>query len=206
MAGMKTPSTTLSHNSPTTPHPSFPIAQIKERLKAAAASIALAVGLAKDLDWAGDEAAHPEGSEEKALARTRDEIDDALARMVVEAMAAGRFRAVKSRSLYLLCAMAALLRGETSEALRVIDRLQEFPSEDGEAEGEVESFPDAFAWDTYLRVTALAELAEKYPGHLRYSARQMHGWPMIVSHDEDYLPEFQHIATHLEVGAACPKS
>src|ERR1700678_997134 len=103
MAGMKTPSTTLSDNSPTTPHPPSGIAQIKERLKAASASIVLAAGLAKGLDWAGDEAAHPEGSEEKALTRTRNEIDRALAQLVVEAMTAARWRAGTSRSIDLLC-------------------------------------------------------------------------------------------------------
>ena len=162
--------------------------------------------MATDMDWAGDAAGHPEGSEEQALARARDKIDEAFTKLAVGAMAAGRWRARSSRSLYLLCTMAHLTQGDASEALRVIDRLQEFPGEDGEAEGEVESFPDAFAWDTYLRVIALVELAEKYPGYLRYSARQMHGWPMIVSPQIDPLPELHRITGGLEVGADCPES
>ena len=48
---------------------------------------------------------------------------------------------------------------------------------------------------------ASAALAEKYPPHLRPSARQMAGWPTIVSPHLDHLPEFQRITAGLEVGA-----
>jgi hypothetical protein len=73
-------------------------------------------------------------------------------------------------------------------------------------EGEVvpETFPDMFAWDTYLRASALTELAEQYPKHIRHSARQMHGWPMIVSHHLDGTHEFQRMAKLLELGADYP--
>lgn len=67
-----------------------------------------------------------------------------------------------------------------------------------------ETFPDSFAWDTYLRVSALAGLAEEFPKHLQHSARQMHGWPMIVSHHIDGRAEFERVAGRLELGADYP--
>ena len=63
---------------------------------------------------------------------------------------------------------------------------------------------DSFAWDTDLRVCALADLAREFPLHLRHGARQMHGWPMIVSHHLDMTAEFQAVAERLEVGAGYP--
>ena len=67
-----------------------------------------------------------------------------------------------------------------------------------------ETFPDSFAWDTYLRVSALAGLAEEFPKHLQHSARQMHGRPMIVSHHIDGRAEFERVAGRLELGADYP--
>ena len=200
---MNTPPITPSDPTPAAPNSPFGTAQIHERLKAAIASITLAAGMAAKLDEFGDPAAHPEGSEEQALARTRDEIDRALTQLVVLAMTTGRWRATKSRSLDLLCYMATLTRGHATEALRNIDRVQELlGEEDDAADGKADSFPASFARDTYQRVIALTKLAESYPRHLRYCARKMRGWPMIVSPDQDHLPEYQRLAAQLKIGTA----
>jgi hypothetical protein len=65
-------------------------------------------------------------------------------------------------------------------------------------------FPEAFAWDVYERVSALSELASQFPKQIQCSAREMHGWPMIVSHHLDFRHEFERLAELLEVGAEYP--
>jgi hypothetical protein len=75
---------------------------------------------------------------------------------------------------------------------------------DPDGQTQPESLPDSFAWDTCLRVEALAEMVERFPDHLRHGARLMSGWPMIVSQHLDHRPEFGRIAALLDLGADYP--
>lgn len=186
--------------------PQFSAETIEARLKAAAATVELAAAFARELDWLGDSGAQPEGSEQRALAEVRDQVDRTLGFFLVDVMSAAHRRARTSRNVDLLHFVSGYLQGDGDDALNLMGRIHELFGDESGPDGEVapETFPDSFAWDTYLRVSALAGLVEKYPKHLRHSARQMHGWPMIVSHHLDCRPELERIAERLEVGAAYP--
>lgn len=186
--------------------PRFNADTIQERLKTASSAVKFAAAFAQEFDWLGDAAAQPKGSEQRALAEVRDAVDRALGFFLVEVMGAAHNRARNSRNVDLLSFVSGYLRGDGAEALSLMERIHELFGDESGPDGGVspETFPDSFAWDTYLRVSALAGLVEKYPKHLRHGARQMHGWPMIVSHHLDCRAEFERIAERLEVGAAYP--
>ena len=191
---------------PPKPKPKFTAEILKERLKTAVAWVKEAAAFAHTLDWLGDAGQHPEESEQRALAKLRDEVDRELAQVLLRVMATTRCRAETSRSVDLLMFATLFKRGDGHDALHLMDRCHDLLGDESEADGEVTdgTLPDAFAWETYLRVSALTDLVEKFPRHLRHSARDMHGWPMIVSHHLDCTPEFQRIAERLEVGADYP--
>ncbi|MCE9608938.1 MAG: hypothetical protein K8R23_01795 [Chthoniobacter sp.] len=196
----------MSDQSNTSEQPNFSAESIKERLKQAAAAVKLAALFARELDWIGAADSHPEGSEQQRLAGIRDEVDFALGRFFFDVRAWQRMRAEFTRCSDLLVPAAIEARGDGPDALHLMRRYDELCP--GEADPAIdpgpESFPDSFAWDTYLRVCALGDLAKEFPLHLRHSARQMHGWPMIVSNHLDTTGEFQAVVERLEVGAGYP--
>ena len=189
-----------------TPPPKFSAETIKERLKAAAALVKAAAAFARELDWLGDAASHAEGSDEGGLAQVRDQVDLALSRFLVDLTSTLRARAETSRSMDLLYFVAGKVTGDGHDALHLMRRIHELFGDESAADGAVTdtTFPDRFAWDTYIRVCALAGLAKEFPRHLRHGARQMHGWPMIVSQHIDHRGEFEAIAERLELGADFP--
>ncbi len=191
---------------PEKPTPKFSAETLKERLRLAEAAVEQAVVFAHRLDWLGDVEKHPDGSDEQRLASIRDEVDFALAQFFRATTSLERIRAEDTRCLDLLLPAAISRRGDGHDALRLMRRYHELFGDESEANGEVidSTFPDEFAWETYLRVSALSELVDEFPEHLKHSARQMHGWPMIVSHHVDCLPEFRRIAERLNVGANYP--
>jgi len=186
--------------------PQFTAEAIREKFKTMASWVEIATGFAQELDWLGDAKDHPEGSEERELAKVRDDVDLALSNLLVKFMSNVRHRAEKTRSVDLLAFAEIYTQGDGYEALHLIRRYQEVSGDDTKTgvDPGPETFPDSFAWDTYLRVSALAGLAEEFPMHLRHSARQMHGWPMIVSHHLDGRAEFERVAERLELGADFP--
>lgn len=191
---------------PDQPEPKFSAEIIKERLRTATLFVEQAATFARELDWLGDAASHPAGSEQQKLAGVRDEVDFALGRFFREVSMWQRIRAETTRSADLLVPAALVAQGDGDDALHLMRRYHEVSKEEGDSATDPgpESFPDSFAWDTYLRVCALADLAREFPLHLRHSARQMHGWPMIVSHHLDTTTEFLAVAERLEIGAGYP--
>ena len=178
----------------------------KQRLRELARFVEQVTNLAQALDAHGAEEDHPEGSEERALARMRDELDLAVCHLLRNVRLSARMRAETTRCSDLLINMALAEMGDGDEALHLMRRYHELHGDETFENGEIpsETLPSSFAWDTYLRVSALPELAEKYPRHLQHSARNMHGWPMIVSHHLDCLPEFRETAQKLHLGADYP--
>ena len=116
-----------------------------------------------------------------------------------------RFRAKRTKCPDLLCdAIIEMLRG--SEPAKLISRWQaEFP-EEGENDGNpIEGgFPESFAWKTYESVQALDRLADEFPKHIKFAARRMHGWPMLVHRHTNNKKRFQEIATRFELGVEYP--
>ncbi len=158
------------------------------------------------LDIIGDAEDHPEDSEKRQLAELRDEADLILSHTFTSLYSLVRVRAMTSRSVDLLVDAACHARGDGHEALELMERFYTvFGDERGE-DGEVppETFPDTYLWDVYYRVSALKSLAERFPDHMRHAARQMRGWPMIVSHHLDNTCEFERIAELLHLGAGYP--
>lgn len=186
--------------------PKFSAATILDRLKTMLAWVEQSERFAQALDWLGDAAKHPEGSEARALASLRDDVDFALSRLSWRADMAAYLRAHTTHCSDLLLHVMLARRGDGHDALQLMRRYHRLFGDERSADGTVtpETFPDSFAWDAYLRVSALPELAERYPDHLRHGARQMHGWPMIVSPHLDCLPEFRRLAERLGVGADYP--
>lgn len=179
---------------------------IKQQFRMMASWTELAAAFAHELDCLGDANQHPEGSDKRELAKVRDEVDFAFAKFLQKASTQQRVRAETTRCLDLLVDAAVKQQGDGHDALHLTRRYHALFGDETEPDGEPppETFPDSFAWDTYLRVSALAELVKQFPKHLRHSARQMHGWPMIVSHHLDCLPEFRRIAERLDIGAHYP--
>jgi hypothetical protein len=165
-----------------------------------------AFDFARALDWLGDANQHPEGSEQRELAQVRDQVDWDLNDCCRHFAVLRRVRAETTRFHDLLCDVVVERMGDGPDALRLMRRYHALFGDETGKDGEVvpETFPDTFAWDTYLRVSALAEQAEQYPKHIRHSARAMHGWPMIVSHHLDGTHEFRRLAELLELGADYP--
>lgn len=186
--------------------PKFNAEIIKERLQTMAAWLEQTTTFVHALDWLGASEKHPAGSDEQELAKVRDDVDLALSNFLSDAYGTLRFRAEFTHCIDLLADAAGLRQGNGPDALHLMRRLHALDSEEISGPGDPGplTFPDSFAWDTYLRVKALARLVEEFPRHLRHGARQMHGWPMIVSHHLDCRPEFQRVAKRLELGAGYP--
>ena len=186
-----------------TPRSKFSAEIIVERLRTMTAWLEQADAFNGELDWLGDAEKHPDGSDERRLAGVRDTVDDALARFFRVVSMIKRIRAENTRWQDLLVDAALGRQGDGPDALHLMRRYHALFGDESDADGEVtdHTLPDYFAWDTYLRVSALAELVEKFPKHLRHGARNMHGWPMIVSNHLDCIPEFHRIAERLGIGA-----
>ena len=178
----------------------------KQRLREAMHFVEQVTNIAQDLDAHGAEEDHPEGSEERALARLRDELDFAVCQLIRNVRLSARMRAETTRCSDLLVEMAINELGDGDEALHLMRRYHELRGDETDADGTTppETMPDFFAWDTYLRVSALPDLVKQYPGHLQHSARNMHGWPMVVSHHLDCLPGFRETAHKLHLGEDYP--
>jgi len=179
---------------------------IRERVAAIRAMTSSLADYATSLDALGDAKAHAEGTEERELAELRDEADLGIARALRNLESLVRFRAMTSRSFDLLIDATGRAQGNCQEALELMERFQTLNGDERDNSGEVlpESFPDLFLWDLYHRVSALNGLADRYPEHMRHAARQMHGWPMIVSHHLNHTGEFERIAEMLQIGASYP--
>jgi hypothetical protein len=191
---------------PSNQKPKFSAVIIAERFRTAVRWTAEAFDFARELDWLGDANQHPEGSEQRELALVRDGVDHQLNRCCREIEFFRRGRADSTRFPDLLIDVVHQQMGDGSDALHLMQRYHALFGDGTEPNGDVgsETLPDCFAWDTYLRVCDLAKLAEHFPKHIRHSARDMHGWPMIVSHHLDITPEFQRLAELLELGADYP--
>lgn len=91
--------------------PQFTAEVIRQQFKTLASWVDLANAFAQELDWLGDAKEHPEGSEKRALAEVRDEVDRALSMLLVEVKgkcASGRKR--PGTPTFLLC--RRWMRGE----------------------------------------------------------------------------------------------
>jgi len=179
---------------------------IAKRFEIASKWAKQAFHFACELDWIGDADQYPEGSAERELAQVRDQVDWDLNDCCRRFAAYRRGRAEKTLFPDLLCDTVGERMGDGPDALHLLRRYHALFGEGTSKDDEVlpETFPDAFTWDTYQRVCALTELAEKYPKHLRHCAKHMPGWPMIVSHHLDCTQEFRRIAELLEIGAEYP--
>jgi hypothetical protein len=186
--------------------PKFSAEIIKERLRTMTVWLEQVGDFARALDWLGPAEKHAAGSDELKLVNVRDEVDFALSHFLRRASTAQRLRAETTHCLDLLINAAVERQGDGYDALHLMRRYHALSGDETHPVGEIapESFPDSFAWDTYQRVSALAELVEQFPEHIRHSARQMHGWPMIVSAHLDLRTEFQRVREHLSVGADYP--
>jgi len=186
--------------------PKFDVGIVADRFRTAEKWADEAFDFACKLDWLGNAKQHPEGSEHRDLALVRDKVDNALNRFGRRFDAIRRVRTEATHCTNMLVDVAVQRRGDASDALHLMRRYDALRGDEGDANGDPpsETFPDSFVGDTYLRVSALPELAEQFPKHIRHSARDMHGWPMIVSHHLDCTHEFQRIAELLELGADYP--
>ena len=160
--------------------PQCPAAAITAKLATLVEVAEFVAGFARYLDWLGPAEKHAEGSKEQELARIRDKADMMLSRCVGELISLRLARAEHTRSDDLLVDVISQLIGDGPEALRRLDLyMLERNETDENSDG---GFSDHFAWDTYLRVSALSELAKRFPEDIRTAASQMQGWPAIVSH------------------------
>lgn len=165
-----------------------------------------AFDFARELDWLGDAKQYPEGSEHRQLAEVRDEVDHELNLCCRWLASFWRLRAETTQCPDLLIDAIGNRMGDGPDVLHLMQRYHAlFRDENDKNDGvDAGTFPDFFTWDTYQRVSALSELAERFPKHVRHSARQMHGWPMIVSQHLDITKEFQRLGELLELGADYP--
>jgi len=91
-----------------------------------------------------------------------------------------------------------------AELLRRYQKLtpQDGLDEDGSlTEG---SFIESFARDVYQRVKALDKLADEFPDEMRFAARRMHAWPMLMHRHTSNRRRFEQLADRLELGADYP--
>jgi hypothetical protein len=190
--------------------PDFDVGGYIERFRTMEKWATEACAFAAQLDWLGDAKQHPQGSEKRRLADARDRLDFAWHRCFGTLAAINRLRAETTHCEDLLVDMVDRTMGDGPEALRLMERFHALFGDESNSDGETppETFPDMFARDTYLRVCALTGLAEQFPKHIRHSARQMDGWPMLVSQGVDPTPEFHRLAHFLDIAAdsADPKT
>lgn len=146
------------------------------------------------------------GTDTHELAALRDDVDLELSDALGHLESLVRVRAKTSRSLDLLVDAASRARGDAHDALQLMDRFHAVYGEERDSDGETlpETLPDQFLWDLYHRVAAINALADKFPEYVRHAARQMHGWPMIVSHHLDHAGEFKRIAGMVQLGDDYP--
>ncbi len=162
--------------------------------------------LSSHLDAQGAAEDHPVGSQAREWARLRDHFDFMLSCQIDSLSHLLKKRVETTRSLDLLVEGVIGKRGDAQDTLRLMRRCHALFGDDTLPDGEAleETFPELFVWDTYQRVSALAQLAEEYPKHVRHAARRMRGWPMIVSHHLDGRAEFARLAARLELGRDYP--
>ena len=191
---------------PSNDKPKFSAKIIAERFGTMQKWAGEAFDFARALDWLGAANQHPEGSEQRELALVRDNVDHELNRCCRVLASFRRGRAETTHFPDLLIDVVHQQMGDGSDALHLMRRYHALCGDGTEPNGEVDSetFPDYFAWETYERTSALVELAKHFPKHIRHSARQMNGWPMIVSYHLDVTHEFQRLAELLELGADYP--
>ena len=135
-----------------------------------------------------------------------EQLDFALALILRRLPAIARFRAKRTKNIDLMCEVMGMSHHGT-EAAGLIRRYQkEFPEENGDADGNRDDggFLESFAWDTYQRVEALDRLADEFPEHIRFAAKQMHGWPMLQHRHTSNRKRFQALAARLDLGADYP--
>jgi hypothetical protein len=117
-------------------------------------------------------------------------------------------RAEATGSADLLCEATQLAIGDGVRAARLIRRGMAMTPPLSPAAEDVDiedaGFQRDFAWDAYRRVAALDRLADEFPAHVRWAARAMHAWPMLVHRHTDNRRRFIELARHLELGEDYP--
>lgn len=154
----------------------------------------------------GDAKSYPEGSDMRRLAELRDHADFCLSRAASDLCRWADLRAETSRSPDLVCDVVVRAMGDSHECIKMIETYYRMMGDDTEGTGEIgaETFPDQFLWDLAQRVEAFPKFAERYPRHLYFAARHLHGLPMMVSHHIDVTHEFKHLAALLRMGSMHP--
>jgi len=162
--------------------------------------------IAKKADRFGSHEGHAAGTEQRERAILRDNLDFVLDFFAHRVASIALERAETTRCTDLLLDQAGAKKGDGSAFLRLMRHYFEL-DETGPHPGDVDcedSLIGDFVWETYERVLQLDELARKYPQLVRFSARKMHGWPMIVSHHLDVSRDFKELFARLDIGGDYP--
>ncbi len=136
-----------------------------------------------------------------------ENFDSALARIYGELSAMVMARAHFTHNSELMLEATSGAKGNGPLAAQLIRRYEElFPEDSRQPDGTIlsESFPDLFAWDTYLRVSELDAFADEFPDHVRTAAIQMRAWPMLHYPHHDNRVRFKELEARLDLGAEYP--
>ena len=159
-------------NVPSKGKPKFSVDVFVERFDTMKVWAEEASDFARALDWLGDATLHPEGSEKRELALVRDQVDFEFNRCCRRLVSFWRVRAETTHCEDLLIDVLGQRMGNGPDALHLMQRCHHLFGDESNGGGTPlpETFPDSFAWDTYLRVSALTELADKFPKHPAWRA------------------------------------
>jgi hypothetical protein len=162
--------------------------------------------LAHMFDSLGAAESHPEGSGKRRFAELRDHADFCLSGAAENLLSHVRVRAKSSRSEDLVCHAVSHAMGDGNDCIELIEIYHRMMGDDTEGTGQIdaETFPDQFLWDLAQRVEAFPAFAERYPQHLYFAARHLHGLPMMVSHHLDVTQEFHRLSEMLGMGTWHP--
>ena len=162
--------------------------------------------IASAFDSLGPESAHATGSKAKRFAELRDHADLCLSRAVSDLSVKMRSRANYTHSVDLLADSVLIAMGNCNDCIDLIESFYRLLGDDTEGTGQVdaETFPDQFLWDLAQRVESFPAFAERYPKHLYFAARHLHGLPMMVSHHIDITHDFKRLADMLRMGTKHP--
>lgn len=154
----------------------------------------------------GDASSHPDGSGMRQMAELRDHADFCLTRAARDLNSWAEVRAETSRSVDLVCDVVNRTMGDGHKCIELIESYYRMMGDDTEGTGQIdaETFPDQFLWDLAARVEAFPEFAERFPKHLYFAARHLHGLPLLVSHHLDVTQEFRRLSEMLGMGSWHP--
>ena len=146
--------------------------------------------------------------DEKAVAmhaaakRILEQIDLALGFILRSLNHQISFRSEVTKDTDFLCEVLVQDTKAGGRIARMVRRYcQLHPEEANDEEG---GFAGDFAWDVYQRVMELDQLADEFPKHVRWAARQMHAWPMLMHRHTNNRRRFSQLAKRLELGAEYP--